>query len=420
MESGRPQVSIGDDAISHLLRFCMETDRRRLLLVADGNTHAALGARVEKSLRDGGCDVKSIVLVSHEVRADAHHILRVLLACDRTDRTFLAVGSGTITDITRFVSHRTGSSFVVVPTAPSVDGFTSMGAPLIIEGIKTTAMAHAPLAIFADLDTLSSAPPRMIAAGFGDMLGKYTSVADWRLGSLLWGLPSNEGIAQRSLRAVQSCAEKVEAIAAATSPGVCILMEALIESGFCMLDFGSSVPASGTEHHYSHYWEMTLLRDGKPAILHGAKVGVATILAAGLYERIRQLSMSQVVDLLMRSRLPAREEEVKHIRAAYGPLSDDIIATQDPFLSMSEAEFQKLKSRIQDRWPEILKIAEQVPSPARLTELLATVGGPTDVRALGLTEYDKEMAESSSHYLRAHFTVRKLIGILFPRSAEPE
>jgi len=244
LESDGPQVSIGDDAIPRLLRFCTETDRRRLLLVADGNTFAALGARVEKSLREDGCDVTSIVLVSDEVRADARHILRVLLACDRTDRTFLAVGSGTITDITRFVSHRTGSSLVVVPTAPSVDGFTSMGAPLIVEGIKTTAIAHAPLAIFANLETLSSAPPRMIAACFGDMLGKYTSVADWRLGSLLWGLPYNDGIAQRSLRAVQSCAEKVEAIAAATSRGVRILMEALIESGFCMLDFGSSVPAS--------------------------------------------------------------------------------------------------------------------------------------------------------------------------------
>jgi glycerol-1-phosphate dehydrogenase [NAD(P)+] len=384
------------------------------LLVADGNTFAALGARVEKSLREDGCDVTSIVLVSDEVRADARHILRVLLACDRTDRTFLAVGSGTITDITRFVSHRTGSSLVVVPTAPSVDGFTSMGAPLIVEGIKTTAIAHAPLAIFANLETLSSAPPRMIAACFGDMLGKYTSVADWRLGSLLWGLPYNDGIAQRSLRAVQSCAEKVEAIAAATSRGVRILMEALIESGFCMLDFGSSVPASGAEHHYSHYWEMALLRDGKPAILHGARVGVATILAAGLYKRIRRLSGSQAADLLRRSRLPAREEEVRRIRAAYGRLADDVIATQDTFLSLSEVEFQKLKSRIQDRWPEIQEIAAQVPSPARLTELLAAVGGPTEVRDLGLTEYDREMVASSSHYLSAHFTVCRLIGILTP------
>ena len=414
MERGRPLVSIGDDAIPRLLRFCAETGRRRLLLVADSNTYRALGARVEASLREQGCDVKSIVLADEEVLADARHILRVMLACDRTDRTFLAVGSGTITDIARFVSHRTGGSFISVPTAPSVDGFTSMGAPLIVEGVKMTALAHAPVAIFADLPTLVSAPPLMIAAGFADMLGKCTSVADWRLGSLLWGGSYDDEIAKRSLRALQTCMDHADAIAAATPQGVRILMEALIESGFCMLDFGSSLPASGIEHHYSHYWEMALLQSGKPAILHGAKVGVATIIAAGFYERIRQLSRDQAADLLGRSRLPARDEELRRIRAAYGDQAEEVIATQEPFLNMSEVDFGKLKSKIRDHWAEIQGIAAHVPSPARIAELLATVGGPTEVRALGLTDSDQAAVVRSGHYLRAHFTVRRLIGALFP------
>jgi glycerol-1-phosphate dehydrogenase [NAD(P)+] len=414
MQRDRPLVWIGDDAVPHLLRFCAETGRRRLLLVADTNTYRALGARVDTSLRNQGCDVKSVVMADEEVMADARHILRVMLACDRTDRTFLAVGSGTITDITRFVSHRTGGSFISVPTAPSVDGFTSMGAPLIVEGVKVTALAQAPLAIFADLPTLTSAPPLMIAAGFGDMLGKCTSVADWRLGSLLRGGSYDDEIAKRSLQAVQSCIDSAEAIAAATPQGVRVLMEALIESGFCMLDFGNSLPASGTEHYYSHYWEMALLQRGKPAILHGAKVGVATIIAAGFYERIRQLSRDQVADLLERSRLPARDEELQRIRAAYGDQAEDVIATQEPYLNMSEADFGKLKTKIRDHWAEIQDIAAHVPSPARITELLATVGGPTAVRALGLTASDQAAAVRSGHYLRAHFTVRRLIGVLFP------
>jgi glycerol-1-phosphate dehydrogenase [NAD(P)+] len=346
--------------------------------------------------------------------ADARHILRVMLACDRTDRTFLAVGSGTITDIARFVSHRTGGSFISVPTAPSVDGFTSMGAPLVVEGVKVTALAQAPLAIFADLPTLASAPPLMIAAGFGDMLGKCTSVADWRLGSLLRGGSYDDEIAKRSLQAVQSCMDSAEAIAAATPQGVRVLMEALIESGFCMLDFGNSLPASGTEHYYSHYWEMALLHRGKPAILHGAKVGVATIIAAGFYERIRQLPQDRAEDLLGRSRLPARDEELRRIRAAYGDQAEDVIAIQEPYLNMSEADFGKLKTKIRDHWAEIQDIAAHVPSPARITELLSTVGGPTAVRALGLTASDLAAAVRSGHYLRAHFTVRRLIGVLFP------
>jgi glycerol-1-phosphate dehydrogenase [NAD(P)+] len=346
--------------------------------------------------------------------ADAHHLLRVLLVSDRADVTFLAVGSGTITDITRFVSHRTGSPFISVPTAPSVDGYTSMGAPLIVDGVKVTALAHAPLAIFADLAVLSSAPRRMIAAGFGDMLGKHTSVADWRLGHLLWDQPFDQSIAERSLRAVRGCEEHAGQIAAASLDGVRSLMEALIESGFCMLDFGSSLPASGSEHHYSHFWEMKLLREGRPAILHGAKVGVATILVAGLYEKIGRTSREQVTALLQTARLPERDKELARIRTTYGPLADDIIASQAPFLGMSEPDYARLKQKIQDQWGEIQEIARAVPSPVRITELIQQTGGPASVAGLGLTEDERILAERNSCYLRAHFTAPRLMRILYP------
>ena len=80
---------------------------------------------------------------------------------------------------------------------------------MIIEGVKKTVYCHAPIAIFGDISTLCAAPQPMIAAGFGDMLGKYTSIADWRLGRLLWDEPYDEAIAQRTLDAVQQCADNV-------------------------------------------------------------------------------------------------------------------------------------------------------------------------------------------------------------------
>jgi glycerol-1-phosphate dehydrogenase [NAD(P)+] len=408
----RPLVVIGTDAIPRLQQYCRETGRRRLLLVADSHTYPAAGETAERALRGIGADVKTIVFTGAEVVADASHVLRVLLAAGGADLTFLAVGSGTITDIVRFVSHRTGCSFIAIPTAPSVDGYTSIGAPLIVDGVKTTADAHAPLAIFADLATLTAAPQQMIAAGFGDMLGKHTSVADWRLARLLWDLPFDESIAQRSLRAVRGCEERAGEIAAASADGVRSLMEALIESGYCMLDFGSSLPASGSEHHFSHFWEMKLLREGRPAILHGAKVGVATILVAGLYERILHLSRDQAAALLKVSRLPGREEEMQRIRSAYGSLAPDVIATQAPFLDMSEHDYARLKQKIQDHWGDIQEIARQVPGPSRIAALLRAVGGPANVAALGLAEDEQVLAETMSHYLRPHFTVPKLIRVL--------
>ena len=172
-------VTVDRQAVEHLVDFCREQGRTQLFMIADKNTYAAQGRAVEAALTAAGFDLKKIVFTNDEVIADGEHVFAVMRALDTVARTFVAVGSGTITDITRFVSHRTRSVFISMPTAPSVDGFTSTGAPMIIAGVKKTVYAHAPIAIFADIGTLTAAPQAMIAAGFGDMLGKYTSIADW-------------------------------------------------------------------------------------------------------------------------------------------------------------------------------------------------------------------------------------------------
>ena len=211
-----------------------------------------------------GWDVLTVVLQGDEIGADARSIFQVLLALDRVPRTFIGVGSGTITDVARVISHRTGAEFISLPTAASVDGFTSIGAPMVIDGAKITVNAHGPLAVFGDLPTLCAAPQPLIAAGFGDLLAKLTSIADWELGALLWDEPYDAEIARRSRAAALACAARADAVAAASEDGVRDLFEGLIESGFCMLDFGETRPASGYEHHISHFWEMKLLREGRP------------------------------------------------------------------------------------------------------------------------------------------------------------
>lgn len=409
----RPQaVSIGDQAIPDLLEFCREQSISELLLVADQNTYAALGEQVEAALREQGADLITVIFTNEEVIADAHHILDVMVAADDISRTYLAVGSGTITDITRFVSWRTGNTFISVPTAPSVDGFTSLGAPLIIRGVKRTIISQSPRAIFADLDTLVAAPKDMIAAGFADMLGKFTSAADWRLGRLIWDEPYDEQIAVRTIEAAKYCDDQVAEIGAGSPEGIRALMEGLIESGYSMLDLGSSRNASGAEHHYSHYWEMRLLQEGRPAILHGAKVGVATVLVAQQYDRIKSLSRDQAADLLEESQLPSKEAEIAGIEAAYGDMAPPIIVDQLPFLDLTEAEYDELKRKILDNWSAIQEIAAHVPPSEHLASSLRTVGGPTTVAELGLTAEEQAMAQQFGHYLRQRFTIRKLMRVL--------
>lgn len=409
----RPQaVTIDARAVEHLVAFCQANHLDKLFLVADQHTYAAQGQAVHTALLAAGFDLKQIVFTNEEVIADAAHIFDVLIAAGGDSRTYVAVGSGTLTDITRFASHRTHSQFISVPTAPSVDGFASIGAPLIVHGVKITVICQAPLAIFADINTLAGAPQTMIAAGFADMLGKLTSIADWRLGRLLWGEPYDEAIAQRTLDAVQICIENVDAIGQGAPAGISRLLDALIESGYCMLDFGSSRPASGAEHHYSHFWEMKLLREGRPAILHGAKVGVATVLVAGLYDKVRGLSRAQVSDLLEAATWPARAEEAARIRAAYGDLAEEIIVEHRNFLDLGPAQVEALKRSILAHWDEIQAIAAQVPPAATVADLLRRAGGPATAAELGFDDAERDLAVANGHYLRDRFTVRKLVKVL--------
>ena len=171
----RVPVYIGNQAIPEFIRYCKQHGLKEILLVADENTYPALGKAVEDALHRVGMDLVTVVLKGQEVQANEHYLVRLLLSYDLKPRTFLAVGSGTITDITRFVSHRTGRDFISLPTAPSVDGFTSPSASLSMGRLKQTIQAQPPVAVFADLATLCSAPLLMIADGFGDILGKYTS-----------------------------------------------------------------------------------------------------------------------------------------------------------------------------------------------------------------------------------------------------
>ena len=395
-----------------MVQYCNSRHASRFLLVSDENTYAALGERAEAALRAQGWDVRTVVLTSPEVIADEEHIVQVLLEADDKERLYVAVGSGTITDITRFCSHRTRNGFISLPTAPSVDGYTSIGAPLVIRRLKQTVIAQPPSAVFADLQTLCQAPRDMVAAGFGDMLGKYTSLADWRLGALLWDEPYSVEIAQRVRRALQGCVDNADEIRQASPAGITQLMESLLESGLCMLAFGETRPASGTEHHLSHFWEIKLLQEHRPAILHGAKVGVGTVLAAERYQVIRGLTQKDVVERLSTTSLPDWDDEIKHVRTAYGAAADQVITDHQPFLEMVEANFDTLKHKIAHHWEEIQEIAASVPPAQRIADLLEQVGAPSDPQALGLGKAKVQQALKFSHYLRNRFTVSILGRVL--------
>jgi glycerol-1-phosphate dehydrogenase [NAD(P)+] len=405
-------VVIAPDALPALIDYLHSRGIARVNLVADANTWAALGERAARALAAAGVEAKALLLAGAEVTPDEPTVVELLLAAGRQQRLYLAVGSGVITDLTRMASYCTGNDFISLPTAPSVDAYTATASSLILRGLKQSVYSQAPVALFADLDTLCAAPRAMIAAGFGDVVAKFTSVADWKLAALLWDGPYDDAVAQRMAAARDRCMAQVDAVGAADPAGIHSLIDALIEAGLCMLAFGGSQPAGQSEHYISHYLEMKLVREGRRPVLHGAKTGMATVIVARYYQQIGQMSRAEAARRLAAAARPDRQTEIERIRHAYGALTDALIVEQAPFLDWSEADYARLQQRILDRWPQVQAIAAEVPTPAALTDLLQRAGGTADPRALGLGDEEMALAEVYGHYVRNRFTVMKLSRVL--------
>jgi glycerol-1-phosphate dehydrogenase [NAD(P)+] len=401
-------IYCGADAIGHFMRFCREQQRRRFLLVADRNTFRALGARIEAELVSDGCAVRTTILEGETVIADERRVFDVLYQAGGEEWLYLGVGSGTITDITRYASFCSRNPFVSLPTAPSVDAYAAGGAALVMGGYKLTVRCQAPIAIYADLATLCEAPYPLAAAGFGDILGKFTSLADWRLGALLLDERFDISIFDRSRRALFQCVAQAEAIGQLSATGIQALIHGLFESGLCMMLFGSSRPASGAEHLFSHFWDIGHLHRGQAAILHGAQVGVGTILAARRYDAIRGLMRDDVAKKLSTFHLPNARTEVDRIRRVFAPIADRIIAVQLPFLQMLDEKRGVIAERILDRWSEIQGVVADVPEPAAIARILATARTHSEPAAIGLDDTDVQDALRDARYLRPRFTVDTL------------
>ena len=278
-------IRVGSGVIQELPGILRDLGASHIFLVADNYTYEAAGRQVEQLLDQAGLAYHKRVFQTETPLVPNEYALgSVLAAMTSQDDMLLAVGSGTLNDVTKYVSARTGIPYVIAATAPSMAGYAPTVAPTILDGFKTTLPAVYPAAIVADVDILKDAPMPMLTAGFGDIIGKFTSLADWRLSHQLNGeyyCPEVAGVIEA---AVETCAANAQALAQREPQAIQAVTEALILSGLAMGMVGVSRPASGAEHQMAHYWEMDALRRGEEHPLHGNAVGVGTVLAASLYE----------------------------------------------------------------------------------------------------------------------------------------
>ena len=257
-----------------------------ILLVADNNTYPLCGDRVKQVLKGKveNCHVFQTegFLVPNEQSSKTVDDL----VTDKTDLV-LGIGSGVINDICKYVAFFRKIKSGIVATAPSMDGYASSGAAMILGGMKVTVTTSAPDLIIGDVDVLKNAPMDMIGAGYGDIIGKYSSLNDWKLSHLINGEHFCPAIYKITLDATNEIRSLANEIINREPYAIGKLMETLCATGICLTLAGYTRPGSGSEHHLSHFFEITGLIEDKPYFLHGTDVGYSTIITAEIREKIR-------------------------------------------------------------------------------------------------------------------------------------
>lgn len=274
-----------------LLQYLKKCHFNRLLLVADFNTYEVLGNQVYTVLAEQRLNIDLYVFPTREHLVPDDEAVRIVQDEIRrtTAQCVLAVGSGVINDIVRYATFQEALSYISMPTAPSMDGYTSTVAALQLNGVKTTIPAHAPQAIFTAPSILCEAPWELIQSGYGDLVGKVISLMDWKLGRELYQEYFCPKAHELVLQHLQFIVQNTARIRDRDAEAIQALFAGLINSGIAIAMVGNSRPASGSEHHCSHVWDLLAFKGIRHFHSHGLQVGYATYWMMKFYRRFASL-----------------------------------------------------------------------------------------------------------------------------------
>ncbi|HAF07368.1 MAG: iron-containing alcohol dehydrogenase family protein [bacterium] len=194
----------------------------------------------------------------------------------------IGIGGGKSLDIGKFASFRYGGYFLSVPTLPSHDGIASPVASIIIDGKRMSVGASMPVGIIVDINVIKNSPKRFIYSGIMDLVSNISAISDWELAYRKGYEIKYNGFSKAIAFSASESVLNYDDKNIYKDEFIKILLNGLVLSGIAMEIAGSSRPASGAEHNFSHAYDL-LYPDNQ--FLHGEKVGVGHLLVSFLRDR---------------------------------------------------------------------------------------------------------------------------------------
>ncbi len=401
------KIVIESGAVSQLEEILEEFQNP--VFICDSNTRTAAEPFLEEEFKD----YPVIELNPEGLQADNRGVNKVMKQLDYCDRglssvsvdVLVAIGGGTIHDLTRYAATEYDIPFVSIPTAASVDGYAANVAALTWDGLKRTVAGVSPRWILADTDIFSAAPSRLTASGVSDFLGKYISILDWKIAHLVTGEYICEEVCDLLEKALRDVSRVLEDIRFGDKDAIEKLMYALLLSGLCMQMVESPRPVSGAEHMVSHLWDLNVLNE-KTNALHGEQVGLGLLIVTDYYKKLGYAIRHKKVTVKSETAKGLEMSLLEHTFGKKGLLEG--ILTENTPNPLEDIDLEELEEQL----PEIEDLIDDLPDADDMYAKLHDAGCVHEISSLGIEKEKAELTLQSSPYVRNRLTLLRLSKLL--------
>lgn len=382
-------VSFGYDTALNIGQLIRDHHgNRQVVCIADETTWAAAGDRVDHSLSSLDQANRIVLPARPRPYANVELVHRVRDALAETPGALpIAIGSGTINDAVKLAAAELETPYWVVGSAPSMDGYTAAGASISKDGFKQNMACPAPYGVIMDLDILKTAPQIMWASGFGDMIGKISALADWRIADTVGVESVDPWVWELAERSALDALSDPAGVGARSESALPSLTVGLLMSGLSIQAYNSSRPGSGAEHMFSHMWEMDHVGlDFDPPLSHGAKVGIGSVLVAALYDELLELDLAATDIAARLSQWPSVNEALTLVNALHS--TDAMRSVADSQLPKKHPDLHELERHLRATvaaWPTLRTELRRLMKPAdEIRDSLVKAGAHHHPQQVGL------------------------------------
>lgn len=409
------KIIVGKNVIKQLPQIIEGYQAKKAFVLSDKNTYLAAGKTVCEILNDSNISFSSYSFNKNHLEPNEENVGLAQMYFDNSCDIIIGVGSGVINDIGKILSATSDKPYIIVATAPSMDGYASASSSMSREGLKLTLQSKCPNVIIGDVDILCRAPLKLMRSGLGDMLAKYVSICEWRISNLINGEYYCEEIAKLVRSSLKRCIELAPKLLKRDEAAVEAVFKGLVVCGAAMSYAGLSRPASGVEHYMSHVWDMRGEAFDAPVELHGLQCGVGTLIAVRMYEKLKTMSFDKNKALSYAESFDLEQWNEK-LRAFLGEGAEVMIELEKKEQKYS---IEKHKERLEIILQNIDKIfdivSEELPSYDGLAALLDSAGAPKTPEDIGQSSEIIPMTFMATKDIRDKYVLSRLawdLGVL--------